>query len=374
MSSACSFLQSHPLHEEKGTQRFDNMAWTQPEHSHRAVNQAGGILIDPHSASFKLWFALDVVNNWRSSHSYPLQALKMNLLNRAKSVDSTALVAQRIKRLPSIELKLVNNPNMKLSQMQDLGGCRAVLRTIRDLYELVDNYEISIAKNPKAKNRPVCIERYDYVENPKLDGYRSFHYVYKYRSKSPTKLCYRDLRIEIQLRSRLQHIWATAVETASIFTGYAFKSSIGDVHWKRFFALMGTRFAIKERSPTVPNTPADERLVEELRDLSQRLDVETALASWGKVVQVLEGESSNVSAYLLVLNTEEKKIYVKRFTDAQLREATDYYMEIERETKDSPETQAVLVSVDSLTSLKRAYPNYYLDTSAFIHELKEAIS
>ena len=36
-------------------------------------------------------------------------------------------VAQRLKRVPAIMLKLVRFPNMDLSRMQYVGGCRAVL-------------------------------------------------------------------------------------------------------------------------------------------------------------------------------------------------------------------------------------------------------
>lgn len=46
----------------------------------------------------------------------------MDKYTRAKKVDRDVIVAQRIKRLSSIQLKLERNPNMKLSQMQDLGG------------------------------------------------------------------------------------------------------------------------------------------------------------------------------------------------------------------------------------------------------------
>jgi ppGpp synthetase/RelA/SpoT-type nucleotidyltranferase len=42
---------------------------------------------------------------------------------RAKRVSNVAIVAQRLKRFESIASKLVREPNMKLSQMQDLGGC-----------------------------------------------------------------------------------------------------------------------------------------------------------------------------------------------------------------------------------------------------------
>ena len=55
----------------------------------------------------------------------------------------------------------------------------------------------------------------DYIENPKSSGYRSIHYIYKYSSNIQD---YDGLKIELQIRTRLQHSWAMAVETASYRT------------------------------------------------------------------------------------------------------------------------------------------------------------
>jgi (p)ppGpp synthase/HD superfamily hydrolase len=49
---------------------------------------------------------------------------------RIRNVEQKALVAQRPKRSSSIINKLVREPDMKLSQMQDLGGCRTILSTV----------------------------------------------------------------------------------------------------------------------------------------------------------------------------------------------------------------------------------------------------
>lgn len=42
--------------------------------------------------------------------------------------------------------------------------------------------------------------------------------VYEFKSKSSSYSQYNGMLIEIQLRTRLQHYWATAVETVGIFT------------------------------------------------------------------------------------------------------------------------------------------------------------
>ena len=54
-----------------------------------------------------------------------------------------SLVAQRLKRMPTIIDKLDRHPNMKLSTMQDIGGVRAVLPNVKDVYKLVNQYESS---------------------------------------------------------------------------------------------------------------------------------------------------------------------------------------------------------------------------------------
>jgi ppGpp synthetase/RelA/SpoT-type nucleotidyltranferase len=216
------------------------MAWTKPEHTHSRVDSAGGVLASENPEPEDVFEAIDVVNNWRASHAYPLQSLKMTLIGRARKLDKTALIAQRTKRIPAIRLKLRNNPNMKLSKMHDIGGCRAVLASVSHVERLHKVYSLATAKNPRRGGE--FVRQYDYISNPKPDGYRSVHLVYKFHSESRALRVYNGLRIELQLRSRLQHAWATAVETVDFFTGQALKSNIGDAEWKRFFALAIRRF------------------------------------------------------------------------------------------------------------------------------------
>ncbi len=65
------------------------MAWAVPQYSREDVNRAGDLLMANEDV---VWITsrdqmLSTINNWRSSHSFPLQSFKMTLLGRAKSVD-----------------------------------------------------------------------------------------------------------------------------------------------------------------------------------------------------------------------------------------------------------------------------------------------
>jgi ppGpp synthetase/RelA/SpoT-type nucleotidyltranferase len=319
---------------------------------------------------------LETINNWRSCHSYPLQAIKMTLLKRANTVaqaaKTKAIVAQRLKRLDSIWGKLRSKPNMSLTQMQDIGGCRAVMRSASQVERLLQLYESHIAKNSTVG--PEVVERYDYINHPKESGYRSFHYVYKYRSSANHKLMYNGLRIEIQIRSRLQHAWATAVETVSVLTKQALKSNVGTDEWKRFFALMGTAIALRERTPVVPQTPNDPRaLHDELMALSDQLRVRDTLNIYGHAVMEMTGQEKDAAAFLMVLDPVDQMIEVKAFQRTALLAAEQEYLEREKTLDKERGMQAVLVSAESVSLLKRAYPNFFLDTGAFLDALTIAI-
>ena len=129
-----------------------------------------------------------------------------------------------MKRLTSIIYKLDLNPKMGLGGMQDIGGYRVVLKDVKDLNRLK-----IILENQKISHKLEKIN--NYVEKPKISGYRSIHYIYKYSSKVEK---YNDLRVELQIRTKLQHNWATAVETVGIATKTSLKSSQGDDEWLVF--------------------------------------------------------------------------------------------------------------------------------------------
>ena len=189
------------------------MAWAVPEHARSQVNAAGTALIFPSSSPDAARRALGVVNNWRASHSVPLNAVRANLRNHVVAESGEeALIAQRFKRLSSIEAKLRRSRHMQLARMQDVGGCRAVLPSTGSVRNVVRRFE-------RSRTNHELLRRYDYMTQPRASGYRGVHLVYGYRTKRERNTVYNGMRIEIQLRSRLQHAWATAVETVDTFSG-----------------------------------------------------------------------------------------------------------------------------------------------------------
>ena len=350
------------------------MAWTTLRFDRGQVNAAARKLVAfqvSEGFDFELFReyneALPIINNWRSSHSFPLNTFRVNLDRTARRIDSSCLTAQRIKRLSSITDKLVRFPQMKLSQMQDIGGCRAIVGSMEQLSELVSAYKKSQVKHS-------IISTDDYGASPRLSGYRGVHLVWRYRSDKSR--AYNDLKIEMQLRTALQHAWATAVETVGRFLQQALKSSIGDQPWLRFFELMGTVIAFREGANPVPNTPTDwQELCSEVRRYASDLDVLNRLPAFGEALQILEQpDVERADYFLLQIEPGEHRVTVAGFKTNQLEVAASQYLEIEKTIEKGGDKDAVLVSVDSVSALRRAYPNYFADTHVFIGLVREVLT
>lgn len=333
------------------------------------IDRAGGVLVPwwKHEAEPEtVGWAYTIVENWRNSHSMPLLTFRVNLQRRAKRVEPDAIVAQRLKRFASVMNKLVREPHMKLSQMHDLGGCRAIVSDVKYVENL---YELYRARQESEG----ALKCYDYLRDPKPDGYRGIHVVGRYSARVKTNEAWNGHRIEIQLRSQLQHAFATAVETVTTFTRLPLKFGAGPEEWRRFFSLMGTALAIREGTARVPGTPSDDgELFRELNDLTNALTVRQRLQGWTDAIkESRRQDTENAKWLLLVLDVQANTIRVKGYVDA--RKARQDLAGIEK-TSRSGNLDAVLVWVRSVRYLKSAYPNYYADTRAFLAALDFALT
>ncbi len=333
-------------------------------YSRNQINKAGNVIISSTSPE-EVNNALDLINDWRSHHMLPLNVMKNRLIKMCDDNGITPhLVSQRLKRLTSIEYKLDLNENMGLGGMQDIGGYRAVLKDVKDLEKLKIIIE-------SAKQNHKLEKTYNYVDNPKESGYRSIHFVYKYSSEA---IKYDGLRLELQIRTKLQHNWATAVETAGLITKTSLKSSMGPDEWLNFFKVVSSLFAIKENLPTLKDHKERtlQSLMVECYKICNRLSIIDTLQALGATTQLMEEKRFPGDYYLINIDIEKKKINITVFEKKSLDAATKEYLENEKSIKDSNSKNAVvLVSANSMRSLKKAYPSYFLDTSEFVNTLEK---
>ena len=203
--------------------------------------------------------------------------------------------------------------------------------------------------------------------------------VYVYAPTSSGQAAYAGMRGEMQLRSRLQHAWATAVETVDAFSGQALKASEGSADWLRFFALMGTAIAAVEGFPPVHGTPRDaSALRRELARHAVEIGAVARLQAYGRMLRALPGDVRNGRAsyfhiYWEPIGNDAAQLRWNEYAEEELDEAIRTYEDVESGIRRFPGAQTVLVRVGSVDALRRAYPNYFADTELFLTELEKAI-
>ena len=140
-------------------------------------------------------------------------------------------LTQRLKRMPTVVDKLRRLPTMKLSSLQDLGGCRAVFATQAEVVRVRERF----MANSVRRNGTEDTVR-DYVTKPRDSGYRAVHLWTRYRG----------LRVEVQLRTQLQHVWAANVENLTVLTGTDYKSGDGSPVVHTWLRLLSQSYAFTE--------------------------------------------------------------------------------------------------------------------------------
>ena len=331
---------------------------------------------------------MNVLSFWRFCHEVPLERAWELLQTIAKKYDSSAILAKRLKRYLSIHKKLVRFEKMSLKNMQDIGGCRAIFTTEKRLMKAArDLRRRKEFKTSRGKSRSK-----NYIKNPKPDGYRSYHLIGLFPDKNGS-----FRKIEIQLRTRLQHYWATALEIVDLFTGQALKSNQGDEDWEEFFAEVSRQFSIMDKvhmfatiSPRDPlqhyklqhykqqvvRSGLDKKRVK-VQQLAKKLKVQKKFSAFAESIRILDErftDSPGSSYVLLQIDTQERNLKSKVFTPDNSRLAEAAYIKAEKESAQNDDIAVALVSSGSVGGIQEAYPNFFADSTKFLEHLHYILS
>ncbi len=339
------------------------MTWAKAKFSKGEISKAGRVLIDGRASFDERARALDVMSNWRAAQAYPMRAVLMMLRKKAVEIDAGAVVVQRHKRAPSIIGKLIRFPQMELSRMQDIGGCRAIVSTVEDVIKLNSHIQAS-------RTRHELHREYNYIQQPKQSGYRGIHLTYKYNGE---KTEYKGYFVEVQLRSKVQHAWATAVEIVDTFTSQALKTSKGQRDWLEFFRMASAEFARLEGCPVGAHVDGVDTHAQ-LARLAHQLNVVKRLNAFGVSANHIIQKSDNKTDYFLLELTEDgSKIFVTQYKNSDFERATAAYLQKEKQAKSDSTNDVVLVAAGSMHALQNAYPNYFADSREFVRLMRRAL-
>lgn len=337
------------------------------------IAKAGSILRNTSSSTDKVEWAMRVLDNFRALHVEPLNVFQNTLRARLKKLGlEDAIVAQRIKRKPTILEKLQRFRSMRLDQMDDIGGIRAIVGSMAELQELRELYT---AGSHRLLHEMQRVD--DYISTPKSSGYRGIHLVFRYQTKKEDKAGYNGLRIEMQLRTQLQHTWATAVETFEAFMGEKFKSSQGAQEWLDFFALVSSAFALKEKQVPLPEHAllTRQELAHKIRRQADELQVGLIMKSFSLAANNLAPRYRQKGGLaLMIFDSVTKSANVTIYHKDHYDLAYEAYVREEQRSSQESTRQVVLVKMDSIQKLEKAYPNYFARLKDFQTELNHIFS
>jgi ppGpp synthetase/RelA/SpoT-type nucleotidyltranferase len=343
-----------------------------PRHSKSQIIKAGKVLrsrllLNPPEgtecvdAPMDVFEAFRIAHNWRDAHMLPLLRVRQELARKINAVEHGAITAARLKRMQAIRRKL-QRP-ITLYQMQDIAGCRAIVRSMKEVDRLVTIYR-------DGGSTHTIQSEDDYVSSPKRDGYRSHHFILKFRGDGRSEV-YNRQTVEIQIRTRLQHAWATAVEAVGLVRGENIKGGDGDEDWRRFFELMSSEIAYDEDRELAPTALVSrEEIRKEIRDLTKKIKAVASLEKFRTAIKYTEEHDSGYSQYfLLQFDSASGTVSVRPFSSYQI--SAEQYV-IEEAKHGSRNT--VLVQANKVSDLRKAFPNYFLDVQLFTDKLRAVLS
>jgi putative GTP pyrophosphokinase len=215
-------------------------------HSKRQVNRAGKCLRELRVAlrendakaleelgSSRITASFAIVEWWRGLHARPLAQVNANLRYYIRKAGAEQDVTQRLKRFTTIVHKLEREPTMALTNMEDIGGVRAILPTQEHVVAVCEMLD-------KADRWNLRRQRF-YIDGgepgPKSDGYRAVHLI----------IDKGGFYVEIQLRTPRQDSWAQSVEQDTRRLRADLKFGSGPDDLREYYILVSEYFAMLER-------------------------------------------------------------------------------------------------------------------------------
>ena len=304
-----------------------------------------------------------IAHNWRDSHAFPMRKVRYELTSqlRRQRLGVAGNTGARLKRMPSIRRKLAAIPG-NLNQMNDLAGCRVILPSIDDVETFLEGL--------RAETSNEVFREYPYIQEMKQDGYRSHHMVLKYRGVGDEAV-YQGRRVEVQVRTQLQHSWATAVEAVGLYRREDLKAGRGDPSWLRLFRLMSEEFALEEGC-----SPACNERILEITELERKLDAVENLERLSQAFSYSESYSfdpkDKPDYFQIEYDRAVGRVHIRPFFGPIYATMSYDAAEVKNAESGSGDTKIVLVEVDEIENLRAAYPNYFGDVQKFKSKLRDA--
>lgn len=340
------------------------MNFITPKYSRSKIEKAGKTISKCCETDKDFLDFIPVVDNWRASHAFPLNEI-VTIIDNALCGDNSIKFVQRLKRLESIINKLKRENNTGLYRMQDLAGCRIIVSNISVLTKY-----IGLVKDALKNSGQKIVREYDYINNPRENsGYRSYHIVVEYVNNNNIE--YNGMFVEIQIRTKLENLWATTVEIIDFMMSETLKAGTGDKAYMEFFKLVSGLFSIEEGTKIVKGISTEKKeIVNRIYEIDKEKSIREKLYAYNNALNMfkeVKNDQENVY-FLLYIDMRKKILNVTSYTNNAINSAIEDYHNHEKMKKNNG-IDALLVSGKSFDIIKESYPNYFIDTLQFLNSV-----
>ena len=268
------------------------------------------------------------------------------------------IVVTRLKRMESIIDKLRRPNSSKLSRIDDIAGIRIIVNNFTEIYEISELLEkLLISNNCQLKYNK------DYIEFSKKDGYRSLHKIFTFSYEN------KNLNFEIQIRTKLQHLWSTTVEIYDLIEYKNLKSGSFN-KLKTWEGLFFKRCSKVIENFEKNNLVYSKKMIDKIFKFKKYIKIFEKLKTIKSIknIHLLEGYKDGDSL-LLIIDIEKGSI---NFLDEEPENLVTYYNILEQESKKN--IKLLLLTIKNIKKLQSAYSNYFLDNDEFIKLLETIYS
>ena len=285
---------------------------------------------------------LEMLQEYRLSFRDDVASVFNILYSISKRVDKYSIVTYRIKRIKSIIEKLKRFPLAGLENFIDIAGCRCITANNDAVYQIVKK----LRNNSQLQINKVK----DYIQKPQPEGYQSVHLYVSLKNSG-------NNAIEIQIRSRKQHDWATLVEISDVIVKGARLKEYSEPHdlleFHRILSIPENQLNDSQRNIYIDTIRKYNYI-----DLLHSVFIQNIALRY----QWINTSSSALKNFYLIESALGKETVIKSFRTFQEAECA-YFDRFKQDFN----ANLVLTQIPEVTfeQLSTAYSNYVLSTHNF---------
>ncbi len=320
--------------------------------SNARIDKAGRSLVEAGELTEEGIKLEDVFDAYRAAHLEPLSKTTLELQQWLQTYGGNYYIAQRLKRKPQIIRKL-KRLSVRLTQLQDIGGCRIIVDHNHDVDKLLLYLKQEISNQTGFKISRTTDYRAKGRDNT---GYRALHVILE-----------RDGRkLELQIRSRIQHYWSESIERTSVIYGYHLKEEEGDPVVLSYFKTLSNMFYEMEsgREPSRQQKVTLDTLRIEAESIIAKHDKNRASDSYVnedviKTLVAKEGNTKTLQNWLIVFDWNIGNFVTWDSVGRDSEEAIKKYVSYEKQFTTEANYEVVMIGSSDISSVRKTHSHYF---------------